>query len=188
MYFTELKKSYEFEEFTLTKGKRMSWGQNNLRNLKWITYTITWKENDVIPEMWKQYDRVLFTAYKIGVDIQFEASKRVLKTGVSTAKCPNVDLNSGNIHPDISEHKITSKLMVMQLVLVSSKNSSVGPALIYNPPEIQHQEITDKRYYNYSVLVPKACYYPLIDENDEDIVKGEFGYQFLKKIWEEIHK
>lgn len=188
MYFTELKKSYEFEEFTLTKGKRISSGKNNLINLKWITYTITWKENDVIPEMWKQYDRILFTAYKIDVDIQLDASKRVLKTDVSTAKCPNVDLNSGNIHPDISEDKITSKPMVMQLVLVSSKNSPVGPALIDIPPEIQHREITDKLYYNYSVFVPKACYYPLIDENDAETVKDDFGYQFLKKIWEEIHK
>lgn len=188
MYFTELKKSYEFEEFTLTKGKRISSGKNNLINLKWITYTITWKENDVIPEMWKQYDRILFTAYKIDADIQVYASKCILKTAVSTAKCPNVDLNSGNIHPDISEDKITSKPMVMQLVLVSSKNSPVGPALIDIPAEIQHREITDKLYYNYSVFVPKACYYPLIDENDEENVKSEFGYQFLKKIWEEIHK
>lgn len=188
MYFTKLKKSYDFEKFTLTKGKRISCGRNNLSGLKWVTYTITRKENDVIPEMWKQFDRILFTAYKINADVQFEASKRALRANVSTAKCPNVDLNSGNTHPDISEDNKPSKSELMQLVLASSNNTIIGPALIDIPQEIQNQEIPNDRYYIYPVCVPKACYYPLINKNDEEAVKDEFGYLFLKKIWEEIHK
>ncbi|MGN0649289.1 MAG: hypothetical protein ACI4KM_02550 [Oscillospiraceae bacterium] len=175
------------------KGEYSS-GINNLTDLKWISYSIDWTKSQNIPEHWRKYNKVIFSPYRIGEKGRQEASQRIVLERVSMIKDRehyHIDGKSGNIHPPFQESYEFNSAEIKQLVLCKPNTSCDGPRndelFGITPCELYSWE-TEKKKITRTIYIPKACYYPLIDENDEENVKGEFGYQFLKKIWEEIHK
>ncbi len=146
---------------TLKKGKKLSSGRNNLNDIKWYTYKI---ENHNILGI--DYDCIALSFSRITEEILKEAWKSIVREGVSTAERPNIDGNSGNIHP-----KNAGNSKIRQLVLCYESG-----------PLTPHFEETED-YYFYSA-VHKACYYPLI--RDDKRLHKDYRYKFLKEIWKAL--
>lgn len=173
----------------LNKGEYSS-GINNLTDLKWVAYRIDWTKSQNVPEQWRMYNEIIFSPYRIDEKGRQEASQRiVLKrvTMIEDRKHYHIDGNSGNIHPPFQSAYDFNSAPIQQLVLVIG----LGPKCNKLPEDEPHYD-----YYKNpekktgKCRVPKAAYYPIINEQDSEIeeIKKSFGYQFLKKIWEEIHK
>ncbi|MGN0679430.1 MAG: hypothetical protein ACI4JS_07200 [Oscillospiraceae bacterium] len=198
MTFGELKqnKSYTIksEEFGTIKlsRKRQSSGRKGLSDLRWVPYSIDWTEARNIPEseLWiKEYNEVVFEPHQINEEIRKAAEPNVFFGGVNEygVARPNIDGKTGNIHPALQTYGDLdfNSVEIAQLVLVIKD----GPKCNKLPEDVPHYDYYENpEKKTGKCLVPKACYYPLIDENDEETVKDDFGYQFLKKIWEEILK
>ncbi len=154
----------------LTRGYKLSSGRNNLRFIKWYTYKIENKEDFGL-----EYDNIAFSFTRITKDILISAAENIVKDGVSTAPLPNIDASTGNIHPAEKDTDTDPNGKFCQLVLCMGS----GPNTPY------FTEIDD--YYCYTG-VHKACYYPLIDKNDEEGFKCDIRQIILKAVWNKLHE
>ena len=186
MTFGELKenkcytiKSEEFGTIKLNK-KRQSNGKNKLSDLKWVAYRIDWTEAKNVPKPWQDFNEVIFSPYQITEDVRECAEHKVFFEHISEKEDderPHIDGNTGNIHPKRQTYDNLNSVPIEQLVLCKGSG-----------PKCKKPADSEEPFYTYGV--PKAAYYPIINEQDSEIeeIKKSFGYQFLKKIWEEIHK
>ncbi len=152
----------------LKTSGRLSFGRNTLSDIKWYSYLI-----EDPAQAGLDYDCVAVSFSQITIKILEEAQNNIFLSGVSKGKGANIDANSGNIHPDMDTVASNSSREIKQLVLCSGK----GPLM---PKFIETDE-----YYFYSA-VHKACYYPPINNKDEEKFKNDFRQVFLKKIWEQL--
>ena len=160
----------------LTKGNRFYQGKRgtNLKHIKWLTYKIENKEDFEL-----EYDNIAVSFSLITKDILKLASDTICQEDVTSAKLPNIDANTGNIHAteENANDPITDpNAEFLQLVLC------VGSG-----PNAPHFTETDDYYYYTGVH--KACYYPLIDEEkDKEKLKGDIRQIILKAVWDELHE
>lgn len=160
----------------LKKGTRNPrQGINALKELRWVYYSIEGK----FPDEWKSYDGVLFMPYCIDKSILHGAEEHVYFGGVSKGVRPNIDGNTGNIHPEKQPDFNKEKDIIKQLVLVAGSGPMNNDMPVYEP----HYYYEDKTK---KCFIPQACYYPLIDTKDKEQVEKSFGYKFLKAIWTEL--
>lgn len=179
----------------LSKGEYSS-GINNLTDLKWVAYRIDWTKSQNVPEQWRMYNEIIFSPYRIEEKGRQEASQRIVLKRVSMIEDRehyHIDGNSGNIHPPFQSAYDFNSAEIKQLVLCKPNPSCSGPRcdeLFGSTPCEPYSWETEKKKIKKAIYVPKAAYYPIINEQDSEIeeIKKSFGYQFLKKIWEEIHK
>lgn len=147
-----------------SRGRNPLNGKGNLEDIEWFTYDIV---GDI--GLFDKYNKVAFMKLRITADML----RSFILANKDVTKIPrvNVDAKTGNIHPpkkdDIKPDEVN------QLVLFKGSG----------PLTLQFME-TDE-YYIYSA-VHKACYYPMLDENDEERFKNDNRYRFLKAVWEQI--
>ena len=155
----------------LERGTRISCGRNELSDIKWYVYKTDEKDLGCFPN---GYDGVAAMYTKITEDILNKIKNdNILNTGVSRATRINVDMNTGNIHPPKENVQDSGYGEIKQLVLFRGR----GP--------LAPQFINTKDYYVYSA-VHKACYYPLISNNDEDKYINDERHKFLEKVWKSL--
>ena len=155
-----------------SKGKNPLNGYGGLKDIKWYKFDIEWCTNKIEEkiDLGGDYDKVAFMFSKVSADIL----KRLIpmKEGISKFPWENADANTGNIHPPKEDYK-----KIRQLVLFKGSG----------PLTLQFME-TDE-YYIYSA-VHKACYYPLINENDNEEnmkkLKDDNRYKFLEAVWKAL--
>ena len=180
-------------------GKPWRSGIRNLSDLRWYQYRILggkeWLKHS--------FDRVLVMPYVIDDLVFNEAKEVVINGGVAAydAPRPHVDFGTGNIHPAKLSVKEMPDEEIKQLILTSGN---------FNPKTNQYDshcfpkldEKPDAPYYEYcancsylqtkaplspkKIYVPKACYYPLIDKEDEKELEDSYAYQLLKAVWEKL--
>lgn len=147
----------------LKLGNRLISGRNNLSYIKWYNYSIINHK-----ELNLDYDCISLSFLRITRDELKKAAENIMLSGVSTADTPNIDAFTGNIHAS-GESLKTEK--IQQLVLCSSK----GPLL---PRFFESDE------YYYYTAVHKACYYPLIDDNN--YFENDIRHILLKRLWNKL--
>ena len=153
----------------LTRSNRLSTGRNDLSFIQWYTYKIDNKD-----ELGLDYDCIAVSFARITQDILNQARERIIQIGVSTAQTPNIDANTGNIHPSPKEVSKAPDRKVQQLVLCNGSSPLTSNFLE-----------TDE-YYFYT-CVHKACYYPLIDDKDNERFKNDERTIILKAVWNALH-
>jgi len=153
----------EFGIIELEKRHRLSSGRNNLNDIKWYVYEI-----DKSGHSHLGYDCIILSFSLITLDTLLEAQKRIIKKDISTNERPNIDGNTGNIHPN----KITENNNKIKQLILCNGSGPLAPHFIETG-----------EYYCYNA-VHKACYYPLIC--DEEALHENYRYKFLKKVWEEL--
>lgn len=157
---------YDNKIIVLKKIGNLRPGKNELKDIKWYVYSIPGN----LELFDNKYDKVAFMFSKVNADIL----KRLIpmKEGISKFPWENADANTGNIHPPKEDYK-----KIRQLVLFKGSG----------PLTLQFME-TDE-YYIYSA-VHKACYYPLIneDDNEENMkkLKDDNRYKFLEAVWKAL--
>ena len=145
-------------------------GKGNLEDIEWFTYDIV---GDI--GLFDKYNKVAFMKLRITADMLKSfilANKYVTK--ISQIPRVNVDAKTGNIHPPKKDDIKFDK--VRQLVLFNGS----GP--------LTPQFIKNNDYYIYSA-VHKACYYPLINEDDKKNKKrlmNDNRYKFLEAVWKAL--
>lgn len=191
--FVQLKEEILVDDtmkLVLEKGRNTFWRQGirGLSDIWWYQYRIESERS-----LWWNYDRVLITPFFIDAKIQHDAEKEVLDGGVSDpkAKRPHVDFNTGNIHPVVSKKFQYYESEVGQLVLVRGTfNSKTGKNDKHCFPIVKEKP-AEGLYYEYQCgerkrYVPRACYYPLIDEKDKNELTDCMGHILLERIWDTI--
>lgn len=127
----------------------------------------------------EEYTHIHFMPYAITDEFDWTQSDNTIR--------PNIDKETGNIRPinllswkewcEAQEHDFK----IRQLVLVNNKNHSYGPKSqvdLYKYYLLgEHNESRAKQ-----PVIPKACFYPLINPKDEKEVKHNIKYQTLKEI------
>lgn len=99
---------------------------------------------------------------------------------------PDIDIGTGNTHverADGSDNSWRNEETIQQIVLVS-KNSyanQYGPIFCIG-------EWGSLGKMDCIGIVPKTCYFPLINPEDEKSVSGEPEYIELSKIWSCLNK
>ena len=166
------KLEFEFNNtiITLIRGKRISYGRNNLKDIKWHVYKFDDKAREYFGN---EYDGVAVMFTKITMDVldEIEKGKRVYQTGVSTADRANADMNTGNIHPPKPDKPNYDE--IRQLVLFNDR----GP--------LTPHFVETRNYYFYSA-VHKACYYPTINDKDMSKYEDDKRRIFLKAVWKAL--
>ncbi len=161
-------------------------GRNNLKDLEWVVYKFTDGNADSSEN---GYTHILFMPYCIIENIRTNASKNLVCKQVSTAERPHIDAKTGNVHPEKLNPENYTKIEQLILVRVYGEN--------HGGPNLKCDDYNEKDYYTYkaedknkTAYVHKACYYPLIDENDENVknLKNNWRYKLLEEIWEKLHK
>ena len=153
----------------LTRSCKLISGRNELGFIKWYTYQIDNKD-----ELGLVYDCIAVSFARITPDLLKKAKERIIQTGVSKAQTPNIDANTGNIHPTSKEVIPPPEGKVQQLVLCNGRG----------PLTSNFFETDDCYCYT---CVHKACYYPLIDEKDEERFKNDERTVILKAVWNALH-
>lgn len=99
---------------------------------------------------------------------------------MSSYKYAHIDGDSGNIHPGESIVGSFKLDKIRQIVLCSKINGDAGPKCTCN-------DYNDKESYIFDDFhIHKACFYPLINNEDEDVLKNDKRYLYLKNIWDTI--
>jgi len=121
----------------------------------------------------EEYTHVIFTPYKI--------DKKIREVAIKNTKPdrPDYDSKTGNTHPDIFDSIVWSnRPVIRQIILVH-----IMPSRQYGPKFVQmiclgidHVDVFE--------IVPKICYYPLVDETDNEKYVMTEAYSRLKEIWD----
>lgn len=146
-------------------------GRRNLSDISWYQYNI------IIPKGLEiEYDNVCLSSFRITETVRIEASKNIIKNGVSNKDTvrPHIHSVSGNIHPSKEYVAKQKNDKIQQLVLCNG----LGP----NTPKEQLD--TDFYVYN-GARVHMACYFPLIDNKLN--LQDNWRYKLLEEVWEKIN-
>lgn len=168
-----------------TKHRR---GIRGLSDIWWFQYRIE-MQSKLLGEM----DRILIMPFLIDKEIQEEAMKEVINGGVAEegVKRPHVDFKTGNIHPIITDNLDYDNSEIKQILLVrGSYNPKTGQNDKHCFPMVV-ENLIDEPCYEYTwekkkIYVSKACYYPLIDNNDSKLLSECNKQKILKEIWGKI--
>ena len=159
----------------LETNKRRHTGQNNLNDIIWYEYKIVnYKEKNL------EYDNICISFCKVTELERQNASKHVFETKVSLPETirPHIDANSGNIHPSKEFIKKHTSRQISQLVLCNG----LGPSVKLSK-SLDLSNNNDFYIYTKKKAVQKACYFPLIDEHDSNLVNN-WRYKLLEELWE----
>ncbi len=174
-------------------------GIRNLSDLRWYQYRIL----DGSDWLNHRFDRVLIMPYRIDSVIYDVAKEVVINGGVASydAPRPHVDFGTGNIHPDKLPVRDMPEEEIKQLILTNGSfnvktnqyDSHCFPKLDEKPDASCYEYSANCSYLqlkgslpNRRIYVPKACYYPLIDKQDEKELENSYAYQLLKAVWETL--
>ncbi|MBR6337017.1 MAG: hypothetical protein IKR76_04725, partial [Ruminococcus sp.] len=167
-----LKDKYTFEyggiNITLTKSGEWHRGANKLSDIQWFLYEM--KIQGLIPHI-NEYDRIGFMFTPITKENFTDSMLVMINVSKENAVYRNIDLNTGNVHPSKEDVEVAGYDEIKQLVLFNGN----GPLTM--------QLVENDEYYIYSA-VHKACYYPLIEDNDD--LKNNIRYKFLRTVGEVI--
>lgn len=148
---------------------RIFWGRNNLSKIRWYVYEIT-----NASELKMLYNQIVLSPCRIVQGKELDnAKKNILTKEISRCEDSNIDAITGNIH--ILNEMKDGYSEIKQLVLCNNDG-----------PQIQgYSEDDENIYYNY---VHKACYYPLIKDNDKknDKLTSNWRYKLLSNLWEKL--
>ena len=156
----------EYGNIRLISNGRLISGTNDLSYIKWFSYTI---EN--CDKLREKYDCIAVSFSRITYEILEDATKRIVKTGVSNEPTPNIDSNTGNIHASKNNETKVEPKKVQQLVLCHG----TGP---------QKSKFIDSGDYYCYQAVHKACYYPLIC--DDKSLHSNYRYKILEQVWKKL--
>ena len=132
----------------------------------------------------KGYGYINLMHFYIDNKNQKEASLNPMLSGTQSNPNVHIDFKSGNIHPGYDYVKKNSNKKIRQIVLCQNSNSDPGPRL-----DNDNDEFKEETHYVYkrprSIMhVHKACYYPLID--DDETLKQNWRYKYLKTIYDKL--
>lgn len=172
VYFMDL-------EINLVKVGNIHTGKNNLNHIKWFEYKLELPQELKGPiAVLENYDNIVLNYFKITSKCKEDAEKKCLYNHVSISDTPNIDMNTGNIHPTKEYVRDFREDEIRQIVLCNRD----GPKL--------NLSLKDKEANLYSnitcedIYVNKASYFPMIDESNDSCIM----HDFMKTVWSELKK
>ena len=156
------------------KSVRPVSGRGRFTGLFWWCVTI---DDNLLKDKYKDYNRILLMPYR-ATPSDFKAVNIGIEKSI-----PHLDESTGNIHVDFASEDWLQKYgsdarhCIMQAVLASSLNSHIGPKLNEHHNKGLYEE-NEFIPYKSNAKVPKACYYPRLDDDKpynlciHDILKG----------------
>ena len=95
-----IKVSFMDLEINLVKVGNIHIGINNLNHIKWFEYKLELPQELKGPiAVLENYDNIALNYFKITSKCKEDAEKKCLYNHVSISDTPNIDMNTGNIHP-----------------------------------------------------------------------------------------
>lgn len=142
---------------------------NKYSYIFWWRIEFSKEISDCLKDAYSDYEGIHFMPYFVGQDLLNEINRLNDKDIL-----PDIDLDSGNLHPKAGEWMESPS--VQQVVLVKSHGRNKGKKTTWGP--LKGKNLPEGKIISFSDIADSGCYYPRTDSTPsgnasaEELLKG----------------